>query len=119
MLNIKDIRKYIERKNSITLNPLQCIILKSIVKGEEIYTPRCIGRSILYEGYAAYLKEVVAKDINRKLDPIEYDRIFTIEDIEKYEGSFIGFDKNLIDNLKKSTPNMYEKDFNCSGYCSE
>ena len=63
MIDAKEVKRYIEDKNNITLDPIQYQILKAIIRGDEVYTARGVGRSLLYNGYADYLKDVVAKEI--------------------------------------------------------
>lgn len=79
MINANKVKKYIEEKNGIELAPIQFQILKAIIRGDEVYTARAIGRSLLYNGYADYLKEVVGKDTNREVKSDEYDSIFTAD----------------------------------------
>ena len=61
MIDVKKVKEYIEKKNNITLSPIQYQLLKAVVRGDKVYTPRQIGRSLIYNGYADYLVNVLAK----------------------------------------------------------
>lgn len=57
MINLNDVIEFIENKSNIKLTHAQKLVLENIICGKTVYTPRCIGRSLLYNGYADYLKE--------------------------------------------------------------
>ena len=57
MLKVSKVIEHIERLYDVKLFDYQKDLLKHIVAGDVIYTPRCCGRSMLYEGYADYLKK--------------------------------------------------------------
>ena len=83
MLNFNNIKKFIEQKNNIKLTPIQCQVLKAIIRGDEIYTTRGIGRTMLYNGYADYLKEVAGRSTDYSVEPEDFDSVFTGSMMEK------------------------------------
>lgn len=113
MLDYKKVKEYIEKKNNIDLTFMQTQILKSIIRGDVIYTARGIGRSMLYDGYSDYLKEIIGKDTDRTIANTEYDSVFTAtmlsqDDIIK--GSKLS---EVVDRLKRETPDRFLRDFEC------
>lgn len=79
MIDAKKVKQYIEEKNNIKLTSMQYQILKAIIRGDTIYTYRGIGRSMLYNGYADYLKDVISKDTDRTIALNEFDSMFTAQ----------------------------------------
>lgn len=55
MLKVSDVVAHIENLYHVELMDFQKDLLKHIIVGDVIYTPRCVGRSMLYNGYADYL----------------------------------------------------------------
>lgn len=116
MLDYKKVKDYIEHKNKIKLTPMQLQILKAIIRGDVIYTARGIGRSILYNGYADYLKDRIAKDTDRSIESTEYDSIFTasmLQEDDIVKGSRL---KDTINNLKENFPERFYREFECKFY---
>lgn len=83
MINFNNVKKYVEQKNNIKLTPIQCQVLKAIIRGDEIYTTRGIGRTLLYNGYADYLKDVAGRSTDYSVEPEDFDSIFTGSMMEK------------------------------------
>lgn len=113
MIDVKKVKEYIEKKNHTELTPLQYQILKAIVRGDEVYTPRGVGRSFLYNGYADYLINVVGHDTNRSIQPEDFDSIFTASMMEKDPV----FKKHKIEDTFKSIRERNEdrflRDYEC------
>lgn len=113
MLNTREVKEYIEKKNNITLSPTQYQILKAIIRGDVIYTTRGCGRSLLYNGYADYLKEVVARDTDRTVACYDFDSIFTASMLINDKI----FKRNKVecmwDNIKKYSPEKFDREFEC------
>lgn len=115
MIDAKEVKRYIEDKNNITLDPIQYQILKAIIRGDEVYTARGVGRSLLYNGYADYLKDVVAKGNNWNIKADEFDSIFTsdmilLDPVSSSEN--IGL-KHIYDSIKNDDEKMFEKEYQC------
>ena len=81
MLNVSEVVKYIEELYNIELMDYQKDFLKHIIVCDVIYTPRCFGRSILYNGYAAYLKNVIGNTTDYSVDPLDFDKVYTYKDM--------------------------------------
>lgn len=102
MLNWRDVAKYIEKKDNVTLTPTQKEILKAIIRGETISTPRGCGRTMLYEGYGSYLVEVESKKESPQLrelmtEPDKFDQSFSILhmlDQDYFMGNTVEYRKN-------------------------
>lgn len=104
---------FIEKKNNIKLCGTQIQLLKAIIRGDVIYTARGIGRSLLYNGYADYLKQVIAIDTDRTIGEDNYDNIFTLN-ILRNDDYFKG--SRLIDvanSIKEKNTDMYNREFEC------
>ena len=113
MIEWKNVKEYIEKKNNITLAPIQVQILKAIIRGDKIYTARGIGRSILYSGYADYLKERISRDTDRTLNPEDFDSIFTFSMMcsdDYFKGQHI---EEWHKSIKKDCPERFLMDFEC------
>lgn len=113
MIDAKKVREYIENKNHIKLTPIQYQILKAIIRGDEIYTARGVGRSTLYNGYADYMKNVLGKDTNREIAPDDFDSIFTASMM--LNGSC--FQKHKIadtfEHIKVASLELFNREFEC------
>ena len=59
MLKVSEVAKYIEKLYNIKLLYIQKDFLKHVIAGDTIYSPMCFGRSMIYNGDAEYLKDVV------------------------------------------------------------
>lgn len=57
MLKASEVIKHIEKLYKVELMDYQKEFVKHVIRGDVIYTPRCFGRSIIYNGYADYLKK--------------------------------------------------------------
>jgi hypothetical protein len=64
MINVNEVIDFIEKDQNIKLLDYQKDMVKAIISGDRIYTPRCAGRSVLYKGYANYLTKVEANKNN-------------------------------------------------------
>lgn len=73
MIKISEVIKHIEKLYKIELTEIQVDFLKHVIKGDAIYTPRCFGRSMIYNGYADYLTNVVGKSVDYSLSPADFD----------------------------------------------
>lgn len=106
MINIDKVVKYIEETNKVRLYDWQREILKHIIRGDIIYTPRGCGRTMLVNGYADYMKKHLGKTsyLNNKND---YDVVFTYEDCSPNVGVSI---KDYI-RLAKNNPTLFEREF--------
>lgn len=113
MIDVKKVKEYIEKKNHIELTPIQYQILKGIVRGDEVYTARGVGRSLLYNGYAEYLINVLGKDTNHSIQPEDFDSIFTASMMINDPV----FKKNNIENtfnrIKESNESKFMREFEC------
>ena len=81
MLKVSEVAKYIEKLYNIELLDIQKDFLRHVIAGDIIYTPRCFGRSIIYNGYADYLKNVIGKSTDYSVDPDDFDKVYTYKDI--------------------------------------
>ena len=109
MLKVSEVVKYIEELYDIKLMDYQKEFVKHIVQGDVIYTPRCFGRSILYNGYAAYLKNVVGNTTDYSVDPLDFDKVYTYMDLQ--ENTFI--DKKRIEEWKMQNPKKFAMEYEC------
>ena len=112
MLKLSEVVKYIENKNHITLLDRQKDMLRHIIKGDVIYTPRCFGRSMLYEGYADYLKNVVGKTVDFSVDPLDFDKVYTVEDVINtplFGGRMIG----KLDEWERENKAKFDMEYKC------
>ena len=62
MIDIDKVIDYIEKKNNIKLFDYQKTVLKELIKGNKVFTPRCAGRSVIYKGYADFLRDIESND---------------------------------------------------------
>lgn len=108
MINIENVINYIETTNHIKLYDFQKEILRHIIKGDIVYTPRCAGRSLLVEGYADYMKKYLCQtDYSHGKDG--YDAIFTYED--ELPSKLIT--KKQCDELKETSPEIFKREMEC------
>lgn len=77
MIDVKKVKEYIEKKYDVTLTPIQYQLLKAVVRGDKVYTPRQMGRSLIYNGYADYLVNVLGKYTDYSIAPDEFDTVIT------------------------------------------
>lgn len=113
MLDYKKVKEYIEKKNKIELTPTQLQVLKAIIRGDIIFTARGIGRSLLYNGYADYLRDVIGKDTDRTIGSTEYDSVFTASMLSN-DDIMKGFKfSEVIDMLKLQCPERFLREFEC------
>jgi hypothetical protein len=113
MLNYEKVKEYIEKKNKVELTFMQTQILKAIIRGDVIYTARGVGRSMLYDGYADYLKSVIAKDTDRTIKNTEYDSVFTFSMLSQDDIIKCSRFKEVAERLKNEIPDKYMRDFEC------
>ena len=112
MLKLSEVVKYIEKKNHITLLDKQKEMLRHIIKGDVIYTPRCFGRSMLYEGYADYLKNVIGKTNDYSVDPLDFDKVYTLDDVintQLFSGKMIG----KLDEWEHENKAKFDMEYRC------
>lgn len=109
MLKVSEIVAHIEKLYKVELTDFHKDLLKHIIVGDVIYTPRGMGRSMLYNGYADYLKNVVGKTVDYSVDPLDFDKVYTYKDIinEKL------MSKEEMENIKMKNPQMFSRDFEC------
>ena len=95
MLKVCEVAKYIEKLYNIKLLDIQKDFLKHVIAGDTIYTPRCFGRSMIYNGYAEYLKNVLGKSTNYSIDPVDFDKVYTYKDVPK-DYNFANIDSDVF-----------------------
>lgn len=108
MLKVSEVAKYIERLYNIKLLDIQKDFLKHVIAGDTIYTPRCFGRSMIYNGYADYLKNVVGKSTNYSIDPVDFDKVYTYKDV-----TLKTFYPSDIERLKSENEEAFNKEYYC------
>lgn len=81
MIKTSKVVAYIEKLYGVKLLDIQKDCLKHIITGDLIYTPRCFGRSMLYDGYAAYLKDIEGSRVDYSVDPIDFDKVYTYDEV--------------------------------------
>jgi hypothetical protein len=107
------VKRFIEKKNNIKLCGTQIQLLKAIIRGDVIYTSRGMGRSLLYNGYADYLKQIIAKDTDRTIEEDDYDSIFTLNTL-RHDDYFKGSKLiNIANDIKEKNLDMYNREFEC------
>ena len=99
MLKVSEVITYIENKNRVNLTEYQKDMLKHIIVGDVIYTPRNFGRSMLYNGYADYLKDVVGKSTNYSVDP--------------YKDAPRLYPDDLVENISNKDEELFNKEYAC------
>ena len=95
---------YIERLYNVKLLDIQKDFLKHVIAGDTIYTPRCFGRSMIYNGYADYLKNVVGKSTNYSIDPVDFDKVYTYKDVPL---------KTFYQRFKSENEEAFNKEYYC------
>ena len=108
MLKVSEVAKYIERLYNIKLLDIQKDFLKHVIAGDTIYTPRCFGRSMIYNGYADYLKNVVGKSTNYSIDPVDFDKVYTYEDVPLKT-----FYPSDIERFKSENEEAFNREYEC------
>lgn len=81
MLKVSEVVKHIEKLYGIKISDIQKDFLKHVIAGDTIYTPRYFGRSVIYDGYADYLKNVVGKRVDYSIDTDDFDKVYTLKNI--------------------------------------
>ena len=112
MLKLSEVVKYIENKNHITLLDKQKEMLRHIIKGDVIYTPRRFGRSMLYDGYADYLKNVIGKTSDYSVNPLDFDKVYTVDDVINtplLDGKMIG----KLDEWECENKAKFDMEYKC------
>ena len=110
MINLNDVVEFIENKNNIKLTHTQKLVLENIICGKTVYTPRCVGRSLLYNGYADYLKEKVGNYVDYNAD--DYDITFNIIlFLCDNEYNNFGIAKERLSEMAKDNPERFRKEF--------
>ena len=104
MLKVSEVAKYIEKLYNIELLDIQKDFLKHVIAGDTIYTPRCFGRSIIYNGYADYLKNVVGKSTDYSIDPVDFDKVYTYKDVPRHYRNY---------NFTNMDSKMFDKEYVC------
>lgn len=107
MLKVSEVITYIENKNRVNLTEYQKDMLKHIIVGDVIYTPRNFGRSMLYNGYADYLKDVVGKSTNYSVDPYDFDKVYTYKDAPRL------YPDDLVENISNKDEELFNKEYAC------
>ena len=95
MLKVCEVAKYIEKLYNIKLLDIQKDFLKHVIAGDTIYTPKCFGRSMIYNGYAEYLKDVVGKSTDYSINPDDFDKVYTYKDVPK-DYNFANMDSDVF-----------------------
>ena len=103
MLKVSKVIEHIERLYDIKLFDYQKDLLKHIVAGDVIYTPRSCGRSMLYDGYADYLVHVVGRGTDYSVNPNDFDKVYTYKDVP------IGkmYSNNILEKWKKEDKTLF------------
>ena len=109
MLKVSKVIEHIERLYDIKLFDYQKDLLKHIVAGDVIYTPRSCGRSMLYEGYADYLKSVVGKGTDYSVNPNDFDKVYTYKDVP----CNTLYSNEKLEKWKKEDKTLFEKEYEC------
>ena len=110
MIKTSKVVAYIEKLYGKKLLDVQKDCLKHIISGDLIYTPRCFGRSMLYDGYAAYLKEVEGSRVDYDVDPLDFDKVYTYKDIIS-DGLY---SPKLLSECESQHPRKFKRE-----YCGE
>ncbi len=109
MLKVSKVIEHIERLYDVKLFDYQKDLLKHIVAGDIIYTPRCCGRSMLYEGYADYLKNVVGKGTDYSVNPSDFDKVYTYKDVP----CNTLYSNETLEKWKKENMILFEREYEC------
>lgn len=111
MIKVSKVVNYIEKLYGVKLLDSQKDCLKHIIAGDLIYTPRCFGRSMLYEGYASYLGKVEAPRTDYSIDPLDFDKVYTYADIP--HGTL--YSDRLIEQCKEVSIDKFNREY-CGKY---
>lgn len=109
MLKVSEVIRHIEKMYGVKLMEHQKDFVKHIIKGDVIYTPRCFGRSMIYDGYADYLKNVVGKSTDYSIDPNDFDKVYTYKDVP--EG--ILYSSGDFERFKNENEKFFKKEYEC------
>lgn len=109
MLKVSEVAKHIEKLYNIELLDIQKDFLRHVIVGDVIYTPRCFGRSIIYNGYADYLKNVVGKCTDYSVDPDDFDKVYTYKDVTQNTFYFADIDEVY----KSGNEEKFNREYNC------
>lgn len=109
MLKVSEVIKHIEKLYGIKLMEYQKEFVKHVIKGDLIYTPRCFGRSMIYDGYADYLKNVVGKMTDFSVDPSDFDKVYTYKDVPRNTL----YNDDFLQNWKKENKECFSKEYEC------
>lgn len=109
MLKVSDVVTHIEKLYKVELTDLQKDLLKHIIVGDVIYTPRGVGRSVLYNGYADYLRNVVGKTVDYSVNPLDFNKVYTYKDIIDDEL----MNKNKVEDIKRIAPELFSRNYEC------
>lgn len=109
MLKVSDVVAHIEKLYKVELTDLQKDLLKHIIVGDVIYTPRGVGRSVLYNGYADYLRNVVGKTVDYSVNPLDFNKVYTYKDIIDDEL----MNKNKVEDIKRIAPELFSRNYEC------
>ena len=109
MLKVSEVIKYIEKMYDIKLMDHQKDFVKHVIKGDLIYTPRCFGRSMIYDGYADYLKNVVGKSTDYSVDPNDFDKVYTYKDV--FPNVLLSSER--LEEFKIMNKKNFEKEYEC------
>ena len=109
MLKVSEVVAYIENLYHVELMDFQKDLLKHIIAGDVIYTPRCVGRSMLYNGYANYLQDVGGKTTDFSVNPLDFDKVYTCIDI--IDNKLMS--KEKMENMRMENPKLFGRDFEC------
>lgn len=109
MLKTSEVINYIEKMYDIKLMDYQKEFVKHIVQGDIIYTPRCFGRSMIYNGYADYLKNVIGKETDYSVDLNDFDKVYTYRDVPM--GAL--YPSEHIESAMNKNKKLFEKEYEC------
>ena len=108
MIKVSAVIKHIEKLYKVELTDTQIDCLKHVIKGDVIYTPRCFGRSMIYNGYADYLTNVVGKSVDYSVSPADFDKVYTYKDVSC---SLLNYERLM--EFRNSNPTRFAKEYEC------
>lgn len=111
MIKVSKVVDYIEKLYHVELLDVQKDCLKHIMAGDLIYTPRCFGRSMLYQGYASYLANVEAPSVDYSVDPLDFDKVYTYKDIP--HGKL--YSDRILEECRAYNEEMFNREY-CGKY---
>lgn len=111
MIKTSKVVAYIEKLYGVKLLDAQKDCLKHIIAGDLIYTPRCFGRSMLYQGYSSYLSNVEAPMVDYTVDPLDFDKVYTYADIP--HGTL--YSDRLLEGCKEQNIDKFNREY-CGKY---